>query len=111
MHNFGTFKNWGKPTHIFILGCVIDISPPPPPKNLLLLQMAWHLFMYKKIFLFNFQHANEDVEKMILGNKCDMDDKRQVSKDRGDSVCVIFFVFPLSFIPFTFTECVFNRKM
>ena len=33
-----------------------------------------------------FQHANEDVEKMILGNKCDMEDKRQVSKERGDSV-------------------------
>ena len=32
------------------------------------------------------QHANEDVEKMILGNKCDMEDKRQVSKDRGESV-------------------------
>lgn len=33
-----------------------------------------------------YQHANEDVEKMILGNKCDMEDKRQVSKDRGDAV-------------------------
>ena len=31
-----------------------------------------------------FQHANEDVEKMILGNKCDMDDRRVVSKERGD---------------------------
>ena len=37
------------------------------------------------------QHANEDVEKMILGNKCDMEDKRQVGKDRGDSVSVIIF--------------------
>ena len=32
------------------------------------------------------QHANEDVEKMILGNKCDMDDRRVVSKERGDQV-------------------------
>lgn len=32
------------------------------------------------------QHANEDVEKMILGNKCDMDDRRIVSKERGDQV-------------------------
>jgi Ras-related protein Rab-10 len=32
------------------------------------------------------EHANEDVEKMILGNKCDMEDKRVVSKDRGTSV-------------------------
>ena len=33
-----------------------------------------------------FQHANEDVEKMILGNKCDMDDKRQVPTARGEAV-------------------------
>lgn len=38
------------------------------------------------IISFVYQHANEDVEKMILGNKCDMEDKRQVSKDRGDAV-------------------------
>lgn len=32
------------------------------------------------------EHANEDVEKMILGNKCDMDDRRIVSKERGDQI-------------------------
>lgn len=32
------------------------------------------------------QHASSDVEKMILGNKCDMTDRRQVSKDRGEKV-------------------------
>ncbi|KAG1714609.1 Ras-related protein Rab-10 [Nymphon striatum] len=32
------------------------------------------------------EHANEDVEKMILGNKCDVDDKRMISKERGDSI-------------------------
>ncbi len=37
-------------------------------------------------FVMALQHANEDVEKMILGNKCDMEDKRQVSKERGDTV-------------------------
>lgn len=31
----------------------------------------------------HFQHANEDVEKMLLGNKCDMEDKRQVAKERA----------------------------
>jgi Ras family. len=35
-----------------------------------------------------FQHANEDVEKMILGNKNDMDEKRVVSKERGEAVSV-----------------------
>lgn len=32
------------------------------------------------------EHAAADVEKMVLGNKCDMDDKRQVSKDRGEQL-------------------------
>jgi len=32
------------------------------------------------------EHANEDVERMILGNKCDMEDKRVISKERGDSI-------------------------
>ena len=39
--------------------------------------------------MFVLQHASRDVEKMILGNKCDMNDKRQVSKDRGEQVCNI----------------------
>ncbi|XP_036096272.1 ras-related protein Rab-8A isoform X2 [Molossus molossus] len=30
------------------------------------------------------EHASADVEKMILGNKCDVNDKRQVSKERGE---------------------------
>ena len=32
------------------------------------------------------QHASDDVEKMILGNKCDMEDKRVVTKDQGAKV-------------------------
>ena len=32
------------------------------------------------------KHASSDVEKMILGNKCDMNDRRQVSKERGEQV-------------------------
>ena len=32
------------------------------------------------------QHASDDVEKMILGNKCDMDDKRVVTKEQGQKV-------------------------
>ncbi|XP_064486785.1 ras-related protein Rab-10-like [Ornithodoros turicata] len=34
------------------------------------------------------EHANEDVEKMILGNKCDMEDKRLVPRERGEAVAV-----------------------
>jgi len=32
------------------------------------------------------EHANEDVEKMILGNKCDMEDKRVIPKERGEAI-------------------------
>ncbi|XP_032413369.1 ras-related protein Rab-8B-like, partial [Xiphophorus hellerii] len=34
------------------------------------------------------EHASADVEKMILGNKCDMNDKRQVSKERGEQLAI-----------------------
>ncbi|TSP09074.1 Ras-related protein Rab-8A [Bagarius yarrelli] len=33
-------------------------------------------------------HASADVEKMILGNKCDINEKRQVSKDRGEKLAL-----------------------
>lgn len=33
-----------------------------------------------------FQHASEGVERMILGNKCDMEDKRMVAKEKGEGV-------------------------
>ncbi|ESO03441.1 hypothetical protein HELRODRAFT_157126 [Helobdella robusta] len=32
------------------------------------------------------EHANADVEKMILGNKCDMEDRRQVPKEKGQEI-------------------------
>ncbi|KAF7996600.1 hypothetical protein HCN44_002246 [Aphidius gifuensis] len=32
------------------------------------------------------EHANEDVEKMILGNKSDMEDRRVVSTEKGESI-------------------------
>ena len=32
------------------------------------------------------EHAASDVEKMILGNKCDVVDKRQVSKEQAQQV-------------------------
>jgi Ras-related protein Rab-10 len=32
------------------------------------------------------EHANEDVEKMILGNKCDMEERRQIGRDRGEAI-------------------------
>lgn len=34
------------------------------------------------------EHASRDVEKMILGNKCDMNDKRQVSKEKGEQLAI-----------------------
>lgn len=38
------------------------------------------------IALYVLQHASADVEKMILGNKCDVNEKRQVSKEKGEKV-------------------------
>lgn len=34
------------------------------------------------------EHASRDVEKMILGNKCDMNEKRQVSKEKGEQLAI-----------------------
>lgn len=34
------------------------------------------------------EHASADVEKMVLGNKCDMNDKRVVSKESGETLAV-----------------------
>ena len=39
-----------------------------------------------RLCLLSPKHASSDVEKMILGNKCDISDRRQVSKDRGEKV-------------------------
>ena len=32
------------------------------------------------------EHANEDVEKMILGNKCDMEERRVIPTERGEAI-------------------------
>ena len=34
----------------------------------------------------SFQHASAEVERMLIGNKCDMDDKRQVGREKGEQV-------------------------
>ncbi|VDN01628.1 unnamed protein product [Thelazia callipaeda] len=34
----------------------------------------------------HFKHASEDVEKMLLGNKCDMAERRVVSRERGEKI-------------------------
>ncbi|XP_024000662.2 ras-related protein Rab-8B [Salvelinus sp. IW2-2015] len=34
------------------------------------------------------EHASSDVERMILGKQCDMNDKRQVSKERGEKLAI-----------------------
>ncbi|KAG9511023.1 Ras-related protein Rab-10, partial [Fragariocoptes setiger] len=32
------------------------------------------------------EHANEDVVKMIVGNKCDMEDRRIITKEKGEAI-------------------------
>uniref|UniRef100_A0A914XQ92 Uncharacterized protein n=1 Tax=Panagrolaimus superbus TaxID=310955 RepID=A0A914XQ92_9BILA len=34
------------------------------------------------------EHASEDVVKMLLGNKCDMTDRRVISKERGEKIAI-----------------------
>jgi Ras-related protein Rab-10 len=34
------------------------------------------------------EHASEEVVKMLIGNKCDMTDRRVVSKERGERVAI-----------------------
>ena len=34
------------------------------------------------------EHASEEVVKMLLGNKCDMSDRRVVSKERGERIAI-----------------------
>ena len=36
--------------------------------------------------VFLVQHASADVERMLLGNKCDMEGKRVISKEQGETV-------------------------
>ncbi|XP_067942545.1 ras-related protein Rab-8A-like [Watersipora subatra] len=36
------------------------------------------------------EHASSDVEKMVLGNKCDMNDRRQVTKEQGEQLAIEF---------------------
>jgi Ras-related protein Rab-8A len=32
------------------------------------------------------QHASEDVNKILIGNKCDWEEKRQVSREEGEQL-------------------------
>lgn len=34
------------------------------------------------------ENASQDVEKMLLGNKCEMEEKRQVSRERGEQLAI-----------------------
>ncbi len=35
------------------------------------------------------EHASSDVDRMIIGNKCDIEERRQVSRERGEQVSQI----------------------
>lgn len=37
------------------------------------------------------EHASSDVDRMVIGNKCDIEEKRQVSKERGEQVTCLAF--------------------
>lgn len=74
--------------------CCLCCSDLPFFCNIQLPSTFWffELSVPQHLFSCLFQHANEDVEKMILGNKCDMEDKRQVANERGMLVSVCVYV-------------------
>lgn len=76
-----TLRRW-KSRYIFFVCCVF-IYMTHLLKITFLLTATWRT---AELFNHSFQHASSDVEKMILGNKCDMNDRRQVSKERGEKV-------------------------
>ena len=36
--------------------------------------------------LFSHQHASSDVERLLVGNKCDLEKKRAVESERGEEL-------------------------
>ncbi|UMM12723.1 hypothetical protein L5515_001358 [Caenorhabditis briggsae] len=34
------------------------------------------------------EHAASDVERMIIGNKCDIEERREVSRERGEQLAI-----------------------
>lgn len=47
--------------------------------------------LIRLILFFFLQHASAEVERMLIGNKCDMQDKRQVSREKGEHVSMVIF--------------------
>lgn len=49
------------------------------------------------------EHASSDVDRMIIGNKCDVEERRQVSRERGEQVSLVHDVCtsPLAFTSVT----------
>lgn len=71
-------------TLVIIMICVLPCCFNRYHKYLILISN--HNLMHTLFMIFFFQHANEDVERMLLGNKCDMEDKRVVPKAKGEQV-------------------------
>lgn len=42
------------------------------------------------------EHASSDVDRIIIGNKCDVEERRQVSRERGEQVQPSHVSLPLS---------------
>lgn len=56
------------------------------------------------------EHASADVEKMILGNKCDMNDKRQVNNFHSPSQNY-FFIVGINYYFFRFQKTVVSNLL
>ena len=52
--------------------------------------MFYDILLYSTMYTCTYmytQNASSDVDKMILGNKCDLSESRVVSTERGKLVC------------------------
>lgn len=82
--SFDNIKNWIRNIEEVFSGPNRPSSTCLLPLKLFECHHVAHCIYYISLLLI--QHASADVEKMVLGNKCDINDKRQVSKDRGEKV-------------------------
>lgn len=85
--SFDNIKNWIRNIEEVFTGQFRPSFRYLIPLNTL--KLTCSVCSFNGISILLVQHASADVEKMVLGNKCDINDKRQVSKDMGEKVRIL----------------------
>ena len=65
--------------------CVLLTHPLPPAGNTVLRAYTFNSNSYSCCLAFSilFQHAPPGVERLLIGNKCDLEERRVVESERG----------------------------